>query len=84
MSLLDNLRDKINSSLGKFDGFLDKITDTQEVLLNVVSQIFDIAIELFKIMTVILENVAELGPVLILLVPALVILFVVSKVSQIL
>lgn len=84
MSLLDNIRDKINSSLGKFDGFLDKITDTQEVLLNVVSQVFDIAIELFKIVTVILENIAEIGPVLVLLVPAMVILFVVSKVSQIL
>lgn len=84
MSVLDNLRDNINSGLGKFDGFLDKITDTQEVFLNVVSQVFDIAIELFKTLTVILENVAELGPVLILLVPAMVILFVVSKVSQIL
>lgn len=84
MSVLDNLRDKINSNLGKFDGYLDKITDTQEVLLNVVSQVFDIAIELFKTLTIILENVAELGPVLVLLVPTLCILFVVSKVSQIL
>lgn len=84
MSILDQLTNKINSKLGVFEGVLDDINQTNETLLNAVSQIFEVAIQILKIFVVVFENIADHSKEIVLLIPALFIIFVVSKLSQIL
>lgn len=83
-NLLDNVIEKIRDGLEGYDESLQQITDVQKVFLDMITSLFDVLVTLIKILVDILSNVAEAGPLLVLLIPALLILFVSAKVSQIL
>jgi hypothetical protein len=83
MSFLDSITEKIESKLGAFDDTLETIVETQDIFLDSVSAVFEVMIQLLKIVIEILSNLAEAGPMLTLLIPAIFIIFVASKLSQI-
>lgn len=83
-SVFDSLVAKIEAGLGKFEFALDKVESFQEAFFKTLKQLVDVTIQIIKILTKILSAVADNGQIFVLLIPATAILFVVSKITQIL
>ena len=82
--IFDNVVKDIRKDLGSYRGKLGNIEGDQEQFLHGVSDIFTLIINLVNIVINMLEALVDSADIVVLLVPAGLILFVVSKLTQIL
>ena len=83
-SIFDKLTDLINAGLGKFELGLDAAQKFETAFFTTLTKLVDLTVKIIKVITKILEAIADNGQLFVLLIPATAILFVVSKITQIL
>lgn len=82
MSFLDSLHQKLDRGSEIFKQDLSIITDTSEAFMTILTEIFDILIEMIKILIDVLESMSSLFWLLPYIIPSITILFVIAKINQ--
>lgn len=84
MTIFDTIHEKLDAGAQIFEKDLSAITQAEEAFMTVLTEMFDVLLQMIKIVIDLFVSLSSLFYLLPLIIPSLAIMFVIGKINQIL